>query len=275
MFINSVRMQLSGILRKKTVIVTFFVVLAFVMINFYTNMINNRDIQYISQMHDPIKLLTLSDWSVSGYFLMQFFPILVVFPTACTYLTDKETKVKIYIESKTGKEYYWYAKLVVVFITTFLVFTVPFFIEIVLEGICFDLRSAGDPSCFQYIQTIENENRNLLFQLFINHKVLYACVMTFFFGIVSGILAMFNFAIVTFSFFRFKIFTFFPIYVLFYLISFLEKILNLDYTINYFFILRIFNIKEKNYIVYAIFLAVLLIVSFFLVRIKIKRDDLI
>ena len=132
MFLNSIKMLLLEMLRKKTVVFTFFLVLAFVMANFYHNMFNNNEIQYISQMYDPIKMLTLSDWSVSGYFFMEYFPLLVVVPTSCAYLTDRDTKMKIYIESKTGKGYYWYAKLIVVFLTTFLIFTIPFFIEIML-----------------------------------------------------------------------------------------------------------------------------------------------
>lgn len=275
MFLNSIKMLLLEMLRKKTVVFTFFLVLAFVMANFYHNMFNNNEIQYISQMYDPIKMLTLSDWSVSGYFFMEYFPLLVVVPTSCAYLTDRDTKMKIYIESKTGKGYYWYAKLIVVFLTTFLIFTIPFFIEIMLSGICFDFHSAGDPSNFPYVQIIEYENQYFLSQLWLNHRVLYGIVMTCFFGIVSGVLAMFNFSITTLPFFKFKIFTFFPIYILFYIISFFTKLLNLDYTINYFFILRMFNLKEKNYIVYAVFLLILLIISFLLIKIKTVKDDLI
>jgi len=36
-----------------------------------------------------------------------------------------------------------------------------------------------------------------------------------------------------------------------------------------------FNLKEKNYIVYAVFLLILLIISFLLIKIKTVKDDLI
>ena len=65
-------------------------------------MFRNNNAQYVSQMYDPMKTLTLSDWSAPGFFMMFFYPILVVLPTATSYLKDKESGVKIYVQSKTG-----------------------------------------------------------------------------------------------------------------------------------------------------------------------------
>lgn len=275
MIINSLRMQMSEMIRKKSVVITFFILFSFVMVNFFVNMINFSEIKYISQMYDPIKVLTLSEWSVSGYFMMEYYPLLVVVPTACAYLTDKNTRVKIYIESKTGKETYWFTKALSVFITTFFVFTIPFLTEILLEVICFSMESAGDPTGFTFIQTIENENQHLFSELWINNKIVYAVIMTLLFGVVSGILALFNFAISTLPFFKYKIFTFFPIYIMFYAISIFQNILKFDYTLNYFYILRMFNTELKNYVVYLVFLFVLATVSFVIIKYKSIKDDLI
>lgn len=270
-------------IRKKTVIFTFFILMAFVIVNFFVNVFQFRDVQYISQMYDPIKKLTLSNWSVSGYFMMEYYPLLVVIPTACVYLTDKSSKVKLYIESRVGKNNYWYGKAVCVFLVTFAVFTIPFLIEILLEGICFSMQSSGDPSGFEWIQTIQNENQMFLSGLWIQNKVLYALLMTILFGVISGVLAVFNFAVTTLPFFKYKIFSFFPIYILFYFISFAEKQLHIsnviDYSMNYFFILRMFHGQttayKYNYKVYFVFLILLLAVSFLFVRIKTKKDDII
>lgn len=275
MFLNSIKMQVTGMLEKRAVKITFYLLFAFVIVNFWVNMMNYYEVQYVSQMYDPIKVLTLSTWSISGYFMMQFYPILVVIPTACEYFVDKETRVKIYIESKIGKKNYWYSKGISVFLVTFIIFTVPFFLELLLEVICFSMDAMGDPSGFQYIQTIENENGYLLCQLFLKNKLLYAILMSVLFGIVSGVLALFNFAISTFAFIKYKIFTFIPIYILLYLLLIMERLLGVDYTFNYFYILRLFSSEPKNYIIYGIFIVVLVIASSIILKFKTLKDDLL
>lgn len=243
----------------------------------FHNLYQNEEVKYISQMYDPIKLLTLSDWSTIGYFMMEYYPLLVVVPTACAYLTDKKTRIKTYIVARTGCKNYWYGKVISVFLITFFIFTVPFFIELLLECICFDMQSAGEPSNIDFIQTIERENLYFLYQIGVPHKIIYAVLLTVLFGIVSGILAVFNFAVSTLPFFKYKIFTFFPVYILFYLLSVLEKGFGLGYTLNYYFILRMFNVPamKYNFSAYFIFLIILLFISLVFIKIKTIRDDLI
>lgn len=273
MLINSIKMQMSEMLRKKSVVFIYFALLIFVMANFISNMLGYRDVQYISQMFDPIKMLTLSDWSASGYFMMEYYPLLVVIPTSCAFLTERGTGVRVYLQSKTGNISYWYGKLISVFLTTFLVFTIPFLIEIALSAICFNLSSSGDPSNFSYYQTIENESQFFLSKILLSSRFLYAITMTILFGIISGLLAVFNFSLTSLRFFKFKIFTFFPIYILFYLIETIEKFKMPEYTLNYFFILRMFNTKTKNNLLYAMFLMCLLLFSIILIGAKAKKDD--
>ncbi len=275
MFVNALKMQIYDMLRKKITIITFFVLMGFVLANFFSNMQMNIEMHYTSQMYDPIKLLTLSEWSNIGYFLFQYFPILVVIPTACSYLRDKNTRIKVYIEARCGKKYYWMSKAMAVFVTTFLLFTIPFLTELIFSGVCFDLNSHGDISNFQYIYTIENDNQYVLYQLYINNKVLYAVVMICFFGIVSGILALFNFAITLLPVFTFKVLTFFPIYVLIYIISFVGGFLKLKYDYNYMFVLKMFNSGERNMYAYSIFFILLIAGSVGLIFMKMKKDDII
>lgn len=273
---QSVKMQMHEMMRKKTVVFTFFVLLILVMINFYTNMFYYRDTKYVNIMFDPIKLLTLANDSTIGHFLMGYYPLLVVFPTACAYLADKGTRVKVYIETKTGKKNYWYGKLITVFLVTFLVFTIPFLLEVALDGICFSMKAAGDPSNFSYLRAIENTNQYLFYQLYVSHKVLYAIWMTCLFGIVSGILAMFNFAVTTLPIFKYKIFTFFPIYILMYIVSLADQALQMHGGMNYLLVLRMFQWKATmKYTVWAALLVLLLLVSVLLVKFKTIKDDLI
>ena len=275
MLIRSIKMQMSEMLRKRIVIFTYLVVLVFMSVNFLNNMMNYKEVQYVTQMYDPIKVFTLSDWSVSGYFFMEYFPLLVVLPTACAWLIDRDTRVKVYIQSRVGNTCYWYGKMFCVFFITFLIFTVPFFIEIILSCLCFSLKSAGDPSNFTYLQTIEEESQYFLSQIWLNHRVLYVVIMILIFGIVSGILGVFNFSVTTIPIFKYKIFTFFPIYILFYFISLTAAITGVSYTVYYSFILRVFNTSQKNWTVYSLFLLCLLCISVFLINFRTKRDDIL
>lgn len=275
MFWYSFKAQFCEMIRKKTTVFTFFLVLIMSLINFYANMVVNYQTRDITQMYDVIKCLMLSDWSISGAYLIEFFPLIVVIPTACAYLTDRDTRMTVYIESRVGKKNYWYSKLLAVFVTTFLVFVIPFVLEIAISLISFGSEPSGDLTNSNFVFMMENEEEYFLNKLYLNNKVFYAVVTTVIFGIISGIFAMFNFAMVTLPFFKYKVFAFFPMYVLIYVISFIEKVLNKPYTLNYYFILRTFCDANYNYIVYVTFLLILIIVSIILIELKIKKEDII
>lgn len=275
MFLKTFKMQMEVMARKKTVVFTLFVIYVFVLVNFWCNMMEYKNIEFVSQMQDPIKMLTLSSWSISGYFMMQFYPILLAIPTATAYFEDKETKIKVYVESKTGKKVYWYSKALSVFVITFLVFTIPFLIEIFMEVCSFNMNANGDPTGFAYIQTIESDSQHLFSSLFLKNKIFYAIIMTLVFGLVTSILALFNFSVTVLPFVKYKIFAFLPVYVLLYVITLIQQLTSVEYTLNYFFILRMFDTEAKNYMVYFSFLLLLLIASLSIIHVKIKRDDLL
>ena len=133
MFLRSVRMQTAGILRKKTAAVTYLLLMGFVLVNFFLNLWQNHEAQYVTQMFDPVKILTLSDWSYSGFYMRTYFPLLVVLPTACSYLSDRQTRMQVYMEARTGRTSYWMGKFLAVFLATFIIFTLPFLLELALK----------------------------------------------------------------------------------------------------------------------------------------------
>jgi hypothetical protein len=206
---------------------------------------------------------------------MQYYQLLLVIPTACLYISDKNSGVDIYLQSRVGKRNYFYGKIISVFLTTLIVFTFPFLTELILSMVCFSIQSKGDPSGFEYWQTIADDSRYFLSNVFLNNRILYALIMIALFGIVSAILATFNFAITMLPVFKFRLMTYFPIYILFYVLSIIEKIVKLKFTTYYAFILRMFEItKTKNYTVYMVFLGGLLVLSALLIEIKVRRDSL-
>lgn len=273
---KSVGMQIAYLIRSKSTIFISLALLAAISINFLINMDRNSEVLYISEMYSFEKMLTLSDWTGVGYFMMEYYPLLIVIPTACAYIVDRNSGVNTYIQSRVGKRCYWYGKLISVFVLTLFIFTLPYLIEIILNVMCFDLRSNGHPSGFAFWVTIEEENQYFLSNVLLYNKIIYAVIMTLLFGIVSAILATFNFAVTTLPIFKVKLFTYFPVFILLFGISILQKIMNLNFTVDYRFILRMFEtVSAKNYMAYLIFLIVLLVISVGLIERKIKKEELL
>lgn len=159
---KSFNMQLSYVFRRKSTAVIMLVLLVFVVTNIGINFSKNYNTLYLNQMYSFEKMLTLSDWSMAGYFMRQFYPMLLVVPTACTYVMDKSSGMNVYIQSRTGRRSYLYGKILVTFFTTFVIFTFPFLIEIIISSICTGNIPNGDPSGFEYWQTIAKEKQYYL-----------------------------------------------------------------------------------------------------------------
>lgn len=268
---NSFKMQFREIAVKKTTVVTYLAVLLFVAVNFSVNLLENREIQYVSQMYDPIKKLTWSSWSVSGYYLMQLFPLLAVFPTATSWISEKNSGIHAYIRSRSGEREYWYGKMGAAFVISFLIFTVPFLLELLLSIICFPMQSAGDPSGFSYLITVEEGTGYILPQLFYSNKVLYAAVFVLIIGCVAGGFAVFNLFVTTLPGFRYKIFTFFPIYIFLFLLTVGESWISPNESLYYGLLLTMFESGNANYLLFAAVIVGMLAISFLLAERKIRE----
>lgn len=272
---KSVKMQFSYMLRSKSTLFILLLLLVAICTNWGINLNRNWHTIYISQMYSIEKILTLSEWSMVGYFMMQYYPLLVVIPTACVYVSDRNSGVNTYIQSRVGKRNYLYGKLISVFVLTMFIFTIPYLMEILLSIISFSIKSNGDPSGLAFWQTVGEEGKYFLSNILLNNKILYAVIMTIIFGCVSAVLATFNFVITTLPIFKVKILTFFPVYVLLFVVSALTNLISIDYTVDYFFILRMFEVTtEKNYLVYLIFLTLLIVVSIGIMEWNIKKEEI-
>lgn len=273
---KSISMQISYMLRRKSTVFVLLVLLITISINFFINMKTNVGKLYVSQMYSFEKMLTLSDNTMVGYFMMQYYPLLVVIPTACVYISERNSGIDTYIQSRVGKRNYLYGKLLAVFVVIFFVFSFPYIIELICSVFSFSMKSSGDMSGDTYWEIMEQESQYFLSGILLKNRVLYATLMIFIFGMISAILAVFNLAVTTLPIFKSKILTYLPIYILFMGISMLNKFVKLKFTVDYHFILRMFEKStEKNYPIYLIFLMSLIIVSVILIEIKVKREEII
>lgn len=265
------------ILRSGAALITSGILLAFVLFNFIFNLIENVKVQYVTQMVDPIKVLTTSVYSNPSIFLMLLYPILVVFPTCTLWLSDKGSGMITFFVSRSGRRNYWFGKLGAVFAATFIIFTVPFLIELLLCVLSYDPSSLGDPSGNPYVYALENDRVFFMYGLWARNRYLYALLMIVLFGGLSGILACFNFSVTTLPFMRFRILTFFPVYVLLYAGVLIEGVFRTRTILSYFVLFRMFYSHEgmiRNDLLYFFLMMGLLLISVVIVFFKSREDQL-
>lgn len=276
MFWKSVKTQIAYILQRKTSVLIWYTLCGFITMNFLKNVIWNRQVVYISQMFDLTKEVLLSGWSKFGHYFMLFYPILVVIPTSTLFLKDRSSKNVLYLSQRLGKRKYYYSKALAAFSATFLLFTIPFLLELLLSVLCFHISSKGDPSNFSYYQSVVTDQYYPFGDFYIRHRIWYVVIMIGIFGIVSGILAVFNLALASLRIFRFQIFTLLPVYFLLEFLARLAQYGKVKFATNYYFILRMFSesSKDMNLFVYAGFLLLLLFISIIILTRKGHADEL-
>lgn len=275
MLFRSIKMHCSVLLNRKSVMLTYFVLQCAVIVNFFMNIRENVRMQYVTEMNNPIKVLALSSWSVVGYYIMSFLPILIAIPTALSYLPDKDSRIRVYMEGRCGTAAYWYGKMIAVFLVTLFVFTVPFLTELIMSGICYSPVSNCDPSNINYIAMIGDEGGFFLAGFFIKNQYAYGAFCIFLFGIIMGVVGVFNFAVSTLPFMKFRIFAFFPVYILIYVIELVTKVIDPEYETYYMFILQMFDYQSKNYLAYFYFFVFLIGVSLLIVFQNARKDNLL
>ncbi len=236
MLFQSIYMQWRIIWERKIATILLFLLFCLVLANYFSNVMTYRGTDIIDMYH-PMKLLTLSNYSENSFYLLLYYPLLVVIPAGFALFADKPLNQYIFIQSRVGARNYYVGKLIVVFLVTFAVFTLPFLIEILLNCIAFPMKATGDPSNLGYYNEdyLQITNMYLFSSLYIQSPYLYAVFFTVFFGVFSGVLAMFTVAISSFPI-KYKVLLFLPIYLLlhgFAIIKQLVPILSIE--TNYFY----------------------------------------
>lgn len=276
MLLRSIKMQLKVIYEKRIAMVMLFLLLAVVLVNYFENIFTYQGFDVVNMYH-PMKILTLSSFSEYGYYLMQYFPLLVVIPAGFSLYADKHLNQLIYIQSRVGARHYYLGKLIVTFLVSFFVFTAPFLLEILLNLIAFPISATGDPSNVSFYERAHDFNLLLFSELYVRAPYLYAILFTFIFGMFSGILAVFTVAISTFPI-RFKVLLFLPVYLLLYLLGMLKQLIpTLSIETNYFFYLSFYHYlpnASMSFSALLVFMLFILALSVLIITIKMKKDTL-
>lgn len=276
MLLKSVRMQIKSILNHKEIFIIMCILMLFVFVNYFTNIIkyNGKD---ITDMYFPMKLLLLSSGSgATNYYFMQYFPLLVIIPAGFSYVYDRDSKEIIYIQSRVGLKHYYIGKIISVFLVAFFVFTIPFIIEIIINCIAFPINATGDLSNANIYEKvyIELVGNYFFHNLYVIHPYIYTFLITLIFGLICGVLTVFVVAISMYNI-KFKILLFLPVYILLYGIGMIGHIVpSIKVSLSYFDYLSIYDCSRKSLIGYFLIIVLILLVSIVMIMTKSRKDSL-
>jgi hypothetical protein len=276
MLIKSIKTQYKIIVEKKSFYFMFMAVFGYMLFNFIGNVFEyaGRD---VVDMYHPMRILLLAEGGRNYHYFILLYPIIVAIPAAFSYMYDQDVNEQIYIQTKTGIRDYYVGKLLATFIATFMVFTIPFLVEIVLNIIAFPNDATGILSYLSVYDSVELESINslLLPKLYAYSTYLYAVVLTIVFGIVSGVCASFALAVSMVIKLKYKVFVLLSVYVIIYVLNNIQYILpQIDKTTNYYFYFDMFNTQSKSLIGYLLTVLAMGGVSILLVACKSRKDSI-
>ena len=279
MFLKATRLQIIFLIKQKGSIITFYILLFMVLRNFAINVISYQNTDVTAMIH-PMRLLLLSsDLAYArAEYAIQFilwYPFLVVCPAGFTLLVEKQTGQVALMVARLGNPQYKFSKLLAAFAVTTLVFSVPFFLEILLNCLSFPLAAQGNlyPYSIYDAEYQELVGKYLFHDLYIRSPYLYAITGTFILGILSGILGAFTVALSSIFKISFRIVLCFPAFFLLYSTLYLPNLIDTDgFVIQWYHYFMIFDDEPKNALVLIVPVTILIIFSIFSIFLSGRMD---
>jgi hypothetical protein len=271
--------QTTNMLKKKESVCVFYALFLMVIINFVGNVLSFQG-KDIAQMYQPMKLLLLSynrtNWNATNTLLfIQLYPLLVVCPAGFSLAREYQLGTRIYLVSRLGNFTYQVSKYLSAFLTTMIIFTVPFLLEIILNCLSFPLSAIGDLSNMSTYDSayILGVNHYFMKNIYLYSPYLYAVMGTLFLGVVSGFLGVFTMAVSSLIKVKYNIFLFLPAFVALHLPTILASRLPEEAaSIKWYDYVLMFNDEVKNPKYPLIAIAVIVLLSVAAVCINKRRD---
>lgn len=207
------------LLKKKESICVFYVLFFMVMMNFIGNVLYFQGSDVL-EMYQPMKLLLLS-YNRTNFngtntlSLIQLYPLLVVCPAGFSLAREYQLGMRVFLVSRMGNFKYHVSKYLSVFLTTMIIFTIPFLMEIFLNYVSFPQAATGDfwNESIYDISYRNKINNYFMKSLYLYSPCLYAIAGTLMFGAVSGLLGVFTAAISSLIKVKYRVFLFLPVFV--------------------------------------------------------------
>ena len=279
MVIKAALKQTGLLLKKWNSIIALGILWGIILIVFFENEREFSGID-ILEMYHPVNLLSISvdrtNWNANVLILLSMiYPLLVVLPAGFSLAVEQQSGLDVFVSFRIGNKAYKESRYLAAFLTTFIVFTLPFIIELILNCASFPMQATGTLSS----ESVYSERylawvNNYLFKdLYFYSRYLHGIFGIIMFGIFSGLLGTFTVAISSLIRVKYKVVLFIPVYVLLYASQFINKYseeINISWT-RYAFILDDFKKSQTGWIVALVLLAV---INFILLKISEKKDCL-
>lgn len=279
--IKAIRHQIKFALQQNATIITFYVLLSIVLLNFVENVLCFQGWDVV-EMYHPAKLLALSYNRI--YFhaditllLVQIYPFLVVCPAGFILISEKSRNADYLLITRIGSTKYYLSQIITGFFVTMIIFTVPFLIELFLNYLSFPVDATGDfTNLSQYDPIyIEMTEHYIFSELFNLNPFLYALFGILLFGFFSGIMGMITIALSAVITFRYKVFLFLPVFIFLNATLYVPEIFGkLPFSVRWYDYLLIFDDNIKNSKYFIILMVLFLTASVTCSLIKGRGDQL-
>ena len=269
MLTKAIVSQTKFMIKQKEAIIVFFVLMIMCLTNYMNNVLAFRDYDVI-QMYHPMKLLLLSYNRIyynadATLLFVQLYPLLVVCPAGFVLVKEQHSHQDILMITRLGNKIYKVSKLLAAFLTTAIVFAVPFLLEVILNCIAFPLSATGDLSNLGFYneQYIDNVHNYFISDLFVKAPYFYSIICTLYFSLISGILGAFTVAFSSIVRIKYKILLFLPVFLLLNATLYMKKILPgmISTEVNWYNYLLIFNDEDRNIAFFVVSLLFLILFS--------------
>ena len=229
----------------------------------------------VSNLYDISFLSGLNKYSDFSWYFCRILPFIIVLPAGFSIFNDNKIRIDSVLQSKKGVKKYYISKIIVVFTLGFVVFTVPFLLEHILNYIIIPLGGGNTITNWpRYTDMYFWMGSNYLFpSIFVDSPFLYLLLSIFLTGVFGGCASVF---ISSFAVFKvpFKVLFFLPLYMFIYVVTILaEKIGVKSYVLDL-YILAFDAVPDKNIYYYFAIMAVLMVFGCGVILIKANRDQI-
>lgn len=281
MFWRATKVQTRQLLRQWPALLVFAAFMYLVARNFLHNVRIYKGTE-VYDMYQSMHLLLLSYDSLTQgeqltSTLIQLFPFLVALPAGLSYARDRQVGISNVMIARMGKRTYCMSKLLSVFLTTFVVFTVPFLIEIGLSCISFPLNATDTFSHASYYDEyyLEMIGSYLFPKLYIVSPYFYAVVMTLQFGMIASLFACFVMGFSMLVPLRFRVLYLLPPYIMLSsVVYFFPNRVGASHQFWYYYVLIFNTTHNKHVYIYGAVLCALALFSVFSALWKSRKDTL-
>ncbi len=213
--------QTKDLLKKKEATLVFLILFGLVIYDVIKHVLQFQGMDIIDMYH-PVNIMLLNymrDFpfgKANTMFLIEIYPLIVALPAGLALAKEYQQGEDVYMSARLGRKLYRMSKVLAAFLTTFIVFIVPFLMEFVLRCVAFPLNAKGNLNgWYTYDHTLREWMSNyFMSELYEFNPYLYALVGMFLFGIVSGLLGAMTVVISGLIRIKYTVFLLFPSIVL-------------------------------------------------------------